>query len=27
LRRFTVIYDDRRRRIIFEPNRSFENPE
>ena len=27
LRRFTVIYDDRRRRIIFEPNRSFTIPE
>lgn len=27
LRRFTVIYDDRRRRIIFEPNRNFGSPE
>ncbi|MBC7909468.1 MAG: aspartyl protease family protein [Pyrinomonadaceae bacterium] len=27
LRRFTVIYDDRRRRIIFEPNSSFARPE
>ncbi|MGB9180499.1 MAG: pepsin/retropepsin-like aspartic protease family protein [Pyrinomonadaceae bacterium] len=27
LRRFTVIYDDRRRRIIFEPNSSFAQPE
>jgi predicted aspartyl protease len=27
LRRFTVIYDDRRRRIIFEPNSSFATPE
>src|ERR1041385_3080662 len=27
LRRFTVIYDDARRRIIFEPNGSFEIPE
>ena len=27
LRRFTVIYDDKRRRIIFEPNNSFAQPE
>jgi hypothetical protein len=27
LRRFTVIYDDQRRRIIFEPNRSFAQPD
>jgi Aspartyl protease len=27
LRRFTVIYDDKRRRIILEPNRSFAEPE
>jgi hypothetical protein len=27
LRRFTVIYDDKRRRIIFEPNNSFARPE
>jgi len=27
LRRFTVIYDDKRHRIIFEPNRSFAIPE
>lgn len=27
LRRFTVIYDDKRRRIIFEPNRNFGQPE
>ena len=27
LRRFTVIYDDRRRRIIFEPNNNFAQPE
>jgi hypothetical protein len=27
LRRFTIIYDDKRRRIIFEPNNSFAQPE
>jgi hypothetical protein len=27
LRRFTVIYDDKRHRIIFEPNRSFADPD
>ena len=27
LRRFTVIYDDRRRRIIFEPNKHFGEPD
>jgi hypothetical protein len=27
LRRFTVIYDDQRRRIIFEPNKRFAEPE